>query len=82
LVKPSVIHIAPENTAGVPYNVMEMQRKFGFNSRLLTFYKIPFDFPEDICLNLKLPRGRLAMKWRKFKQAKLHENHLYAIFFS
>lgn len=70
----SILHIAPENTAGVPYNVMEMQRRFGFTSRLLTFYKIPFDFPEDICLNLTLPRGKLAMGWRKFKQSKLHEN--------
>jgi glycosyltransferase involved in cell wall biosynthesis len=74
LAEKSILHIAPENTAGVPYNVMEMQRRFGFNSRLLTFYKIPFDFPEDICLNLKLPRGKLAMGWRKFKQSKLHEN--------
>jgi hypothetical protein len=73
LTKPSVLHIAPENTAGVPYNVMNMQNRFGMTSRLLTFYKIPFDFPEDICLNLPLPRGRLAMKWRRFKQSKLHE---------
>ncbi len=70
---PSILHIAPENTAGVPYNVMEMQNQFRLPARLITFYKIPFDFPEDICLNLKLPRGRLAMGWRKFKQAKLHE---------
>jgi len=73
LKKPSVLHIAPENTAGVPYNVMEMQNLFGFHSRLLTFYKIPFDFPEDICLNLKLPRSSVAMEWRKFKQSKLHK---------
>jgi hypothetical protein len=71
--KPSVLHIAPENTAGVPYNVMEMQNLFGFHSRLLTFYKIPFDFPEDICLNLKLPRSSVAMEWRKFKQSKLRK---------
>lgn len=70
---PFVLHIAPENTAGVPHNVMSMQNRFGFNSRLLTFYKIPFDFPEDICLKLTLPRGRLAMKWRGFKQSKLHQ---------
>jgi glycosyltransferase involved in cell wall biosynthesis len=73
LKKPAILHIAPENTAGVPYNVMEMQNKSGLYSRLITLYKIPFDFPEDVCLNLKLPRGRLAMGWRKFKQAKLHE---------
>ncbi|MGH2574204.1 MAG: hypothetical protein ACRDFC_00735, partial [Ignavibacteria bacterium] len=67
------MHIAPENTAGVPYNVMEMQNQFGFRSRLLTLYKIPFDFPEDICLNLPLPKGRLAMKWRSYKQSKLQK---------
>jgi hypothetical protein len=66
-----VLHIAPENTAGVPYNVMNMQNMFGMSSRLLTFYKIPFDFPEDICLNLSLPRSKVAMKWREFKQSNL-----------
>lgn len=70
----SILHIAPENTAGVPFNVNEMQNRFGLKSRLLTFYKIPFDFPEDICLNLKLLRGRLAMGWRKLKQSRLHES--------
>lgn len=68
---PSVLHIAPENTAGVPYNFMKMQSMFGMPSRLLTFYKIPFDFPEDICLNLPLPRSKVAMKWREFKQSNL-----------
>jgi hypothetical protein len=67
-----VLHIAPENTAGVPYNVMNMQSKFGMPARLITFYKIPYNFPEDICLNLELPRSRLAMKWREYKQSKLH----------
>ncbi len=67
-----VLHIAPENTAGVPYNVMKMQNMFGLPSRLLTFYKIPYDFPEDICLNLPLPRSKIAMKWREFKQGSLH----------
>jgi len=77
----SVLHIAPENTAGVPYNVMEMQNRFGMRARLLTFYKIPFDFPEDICLDLPLPRGKLAMRWRSYKQARLqkqirHQAHI------
>lgn len=67
-----VLHIAPENTAGVPYNVMAMQNMFGMPSRLITFYKIPYNFPEDICLNLTLPRSKLAMKWREYKQSKLH----------
>jgi hypothetical protein len=68
---PSVLHIAPENTAGVPYNVTSMQNKFGMPSRLVTFYKIPFSFPEDICLNLPIPRSRLAMKWRDLKLKKI-----------
>jgi len=69
----SVLHIAPENTAGVPYNVMNMQNMFGMRSRLLTFYKIPFDFPEDICLNLAIPRSGLAMKYRDVKHSLLHK---------
>lgn len=70
----SVLHIAPENTAGVPYNVMKMQNMFGLPARLITFYKIPYDFPEDICLNLSLPRSKVAMKWREYKQSKLHSD--------
>jgi hypothetical protein len=69
----SVLHIAPENTAGVPYNVMNMQNLFGMRSRLLTLYKIPFDFPEDICLNLAIPRSGLAMKYRDVKHSLLHK---------
>jgi hypothetical protein len=74
LKKPSILHIAPENTAGVPYNLNDMQNRFGFLSRLITFYKVPFDYNEDICLNLPLPKGKIAMSWRKFKQKKLREN--------
>lgn len=67
----TVLHIAPENTAGVPFNVTKMQSMFGMPARLLTFYKIPYDFPEDVCLNLPLPRSKVAMKWREFKQANM-----------
>lgn len=70
--KTSVLHIAPENTAGVPYNTMQMQNMFGMNARLLTLYKIPYNFPEDICLDLPLPRSRIAMMWREFKQSNMH----------
>jgi hypothetical protein len=68
-----ILHIAPENTAGVPYNVMNMQNMFGMQARLITFYKIPYNFPEDVCLKLPLPRNRLAMKWREYKQSKLQD---------
>ena len=70
----SVLHIAPENTAGVPYNVMAMQNRFGMRARLLTLYKIPLDYPEDICLDLPLPKGRLATKWRDYKLTKLRQD--------
>lgn len=69
-----VLHIAPENTAGVPFNVTKMQNMFGMDARLITFYKIPYDFPEDICLSLPLPRSKVAMKWREYKQSKLQSN--------
>ena len=72
--KKSILHLAPENTAGVPYNVSSMQNMFGMKSRLITFYKIPYDFPEDICLNLPLPRSKIAMKWREIKQAGMHKD--------
>lgn len=52
---------------------MDMQNRFGMNARLLTLYKIPLDYPEDICLNLPLPKGKLAMKWRSYKQKKLQK---------
>jgi len=71
--KTSILHIAPENTAGVPYNVTAMQNKFGLNARLLTLYKIPFNFPEDVCLNQSIPRSKIAMKWRELKQSLLHK---------
>ncbi len=68
-----ILHISPENTAGVPFNVMKMQNEFGFYSRLITFYKSKYDFPEDICLGLKLHKGRLAMKWRDYKRSELRK---------
>lgn len=68
-----ILHIAPENTAGVPFNVAVMQNKFGLHARLLTLYKIPFSFPEDVCLDLSIPRSGLAMKWRELKQSKMHK---------
>ena len=67
-----ILHLAPENTAGVPYNLMKMQRQFGIYSRLITFYNVPYDYPEDVCLNLTLSRSPLAMKWRNYKKKRLH----------
>jgi len=47
-----IIHIAPVNTAGVPYAFMDAERRLGHDSRLVTFHRHPNNFPEDICLDL------------------------------
>ena len=51
-----ILHIAPFNTANVPYTFMETERKLGFDSRLITLGKNSFGFPEDICLKLPFLR--------------------------
>lgn len=62
-----ILHIAPLNFAGVPYNFHEMHLKCGDISRLVTLHKNTNLFPEDICLNLPLPDFSLAKKWRRSK---------------
>ncbi len=47
-----ILHIAPFNTAGVPVTLVRAERKLGYDSRLITLGKSPFDFEEDICLNM------------------------------
>ncbi|HTY35545.1 MAG TPA: hypothetical protein VMH23_00440 [Bacteroidota bacterium] len=63
-----VLHVAPINVAGVPYSMMEMQRQFGATSRLVTLHRNVLSFPEDISLNLPLPRNTLARWWRAAKR--------------
>ena len=66
----NVLHVAPLNVAGVPYSMMDMQRRFGASARLVTLHKNFFTFPEDICLNIPLPRHRLARLWRTIKKGR------------
>ncbi len=47
-----ILHIAPFNTAGVPYTLVKAERGLGHDSRLITFARHPFGYPEDICLDL------------------------------
>jgi hypothetical protein len=63
-----VLHVAPLNVAGVPYNMVEMQRRFGADARLVTLHENVFTFPEDISLNLPLPRNAIAQWWRASKR--------------
>src|ERR1039457_5720678 len=60
-----ILHLAPQNYAGVPYSFYKMHLQCRDQSRLRTFHKNSLDFPEDICLNLPLPNFSVAKKWRK-----------------
>ncbi len=62
-----ILHIAPQNYAGVPYDFYRMHLSVGDHSRIITLHKNIRDFPEDICLDLPLPNFSLAKKWRKNK---------------
>ena len=62
-----ILHIAPQNYAGVPYDFYKMHLQCGDISHLITLHKNVRDFPEDICLNLQLPKFNLASVWRKKK---------------
>lgn len=62
-----ILHIAPQNYAGVPYDFYKMHNACGDKSRLITLHKNQLSFPEDICLDYPLPNFSLAKKWRKKK---------------
>lgn len=62
-----ILHLAPQNYAGVPYSYYRMHIECGDISRLITYHKNPLSFPEDICLNLPLPDFKLAKLWRRKK---------------
>ncbi|MBI2619745.1 MAG: glycosyltransferase [Ignavibacteriales bacterium] len=63
-----ILHVAPINVAGVPYSMMDMQRRFGHHARLVTLHTNSLTFTEDICLSLPLPRHTPARIWRHFKR--------------
>lgn len=69
-----VLHVAPLNVAGVPFNMVDMQRRFGADARLVTLHKNVLSFPEDISLNLPLPRNPIANWWRATKAAKIRQS--------
>lgn len=71
-----ILHIAPQNYAGVPYDFYKMHLECGDESRLITLHKNPRDFPEDICLNLPLPNFGLVKLWRRKKVLDREEENL------
>ncbi len=62
-----ILHIAPQNFAGMPLDFVKMHRDAGSESRLITLYKNTINFEEDICLNFDLPAGKSAKIWRDSK---------------
>lgn len=62
-----ILHIAPMNYAGVPYDFYKMHNSAGDQSRIITLHKNEREFLEDICLEFPLPNFSLAKAWRKKK---------------
>jgi hypothetical protein len=68
-----ILHMAPQNYAGVPYDFYRMHLACGDKSRLITYYKNQINFPEDICLDFPLPRHKMASFWRR-KKMRIRES--------
>ncbi len=76
-----ILHIAPFNTANVPYMFVQAERKLGYDSRLITLAKNPFGLPEDICLNLPLLKtpGLKRVKGFVSSSERLHVDNIHRI---
>jgi glycosyltransferase involved in cell wall biosynthesis len=68
-----ILHVAVHNIAGFPSDFVKMHNQQGDYARLVTLHPNSFNYPEDICLNFPLPKGRLAQLWRKKKEQMLIE---------
>ena len=83
--KIKILHIAPQNFAGMPMDFVNMHRQYGAESRLVTLYKNTLNFEEDICINLPLHTGKIAKGWRdkKVSEKKFYKpkNNLENIYF-
>ncbi len=66
-----ILHIAPQNFAGMPMDFVKMQREAGHEARLVTIFKNTLSFDEDITLGFSLPTGGAARKWRDLKMSGL-----------
>ena len=62
-----ILHLAPQNYAGVPYSFFQMHNACGDSSRIITFHKNQLEFPEDICLNWPLPNFSSSQKMEEEK---------------
>lgn len=71
-----ILHVAPQNYAGVPYDFFSMHNACGDSSRLISLHKNPLSFKEDICLDFPLPDFDLAKKWRRKKVSDMEETKI------
>ena len=55
-----ILHIAPQNVAGVPITFVRAERGMGHTSRLITMSRDPRGYEEDVCLDLPLFRSPLV----------------------
>ena len=62
--KKKILHIAPINTSSVPGNLVQAEQRLGYESRLLTLFRDPRNYFEDICLDLPWMHGS-ALLWIK-----------------
>ena len=76
-----ILHIAPFNTAGVPLTFVQAERSLGYYSRLVTLARHPYNFPEDICLELPLLNfyGTNLIKKVVSPKQRLQVGHLHRI---
>lgn len=69
-----ILHIAPQNISGVPITFVRAERKLGLGSRLVTLFRDPRGYEEDVCLELPFLRSR-SLQWIKaflVPQPRLH----------
>src|SRR5574338_104794 len=68
-----ILHIAPLNFAGVPYDFYQMHNACGDYSRIVTLHQNERVFFFFICLDLPLPNQTLAKLLRKKRVSELEE---------
>ncbi|MDY0083791.1 MAG: glycosyltransferase [Ignavibacteriaceae bacterium] len=66
-----ILHIAPINFAGVPYDFYQMHNACGDYSRIITLHQNERVFPEDICLNLPMPNHKFVKILKRKKVSEL-----------
>lgn len=76
-----ILHIAPQNYAGVPYSFYQMHNACGDYSRLITLHKNPIQFKEDICMDWFLPNFSMAKSWRSSKAASTQTETVHLKYF-